>query len=157
MKAFKPKKRSSVKETKNEDQKDEAEESSKVTESKGEKENVKNSKTREGDLLSRGPVRAIRGNVVYHPYSGPNPYTYPNSDESIDQACVVFGHPMQNRYDYGPWNSNRDALSSSSTPDTDLGYSSSSTSPHQQQCTSSTYPINNNHVRNTTLSTKVCS
>jgi len=138
-----------------EDTKEEESPKDKKAESKEEKENTKDAKDEEGDLLSRGPVRAVRNNVAYHPYSGSNPY--PSSNESFDQACAAFGHPMQNQYECAPWNSNRDMLSSSSTPDTvstDLGYSSSSTSPHQQQCTSSTYQTNNNGIANTVLPTK---
>jgi hypothetical protein len=96
-------------------------------------------------LLSRGPVRTARSNVNYHPYSGSNPY--PSSNESFDQSCAAFGHPYAMQTPYGQWNTSREILSSSSTPDTvstDLGYSSSSTSPHQQQCTSSTYLMSGN-------------
>jgi len=126
------------------------EESSKKSEDKDEKEN------KEEELLSRGPVRTARSGANFHPYAGSNPY--PNSNESFDQSCATFGHPyaMQNSYDHGHWSTNRDMLSSSSTPDTvstDLGYSSSSTSPHQQQCTSSSYLMSSNCMPNTILPT----
>jgi len=118
----------------------------KVTEEKPTEE--KDNKEKEDELLSRGPVRTARSNVNYHPYSGSNPY--PSSNESFDQACAAFGHPyaMQTPYEYGQWNTNREILSSSSTPDTvstDMGYSSSSTSPHQQ-CTSTSYLMSGNTV-----------
>lgn len=131
----------------------------KKPENKEEKENSDEAKEGEAELLSRGPVRAVRANVNYHPYAGSNPY--PGSNESFDQACAAFGqHPpaMHSQYEYGQWNTNREILSSSSTPDTvssDLGYSSSSTSPHQQQCTSSNYLMQNNCVSNTVLPSKV--
>lgn len=92
-------------------------------------------------MLPRGPVRAARNNINYHPYAGINPY--PNSNESYDiYTNQPYPPAMQTQYEYGKWRNNRELLSSSSTPDTvtsDLGYSSSSTSPHQQQCTSSAY------------------
>jgi hypothetical protein len=121
------------------------------SEVKEEKENSEEKKSGESDLLSRGPVRTTRSNVAYHPYAGTNPY--PASNESFDQACAAFGH-QPSMYEYGQWSAHREGLSSSSTPDTvssDLGYSSSSTSPHQQQCTS------NNYCAASTVLGKVCS
>ncbi|KAI6176905.1 Nuclear factor NF-kappa-B subunit [Aphelenchoides bicaudatus] len=108
---------------------------------KEEKENKEGDEKDESDLLSRGPVRVARSNVAYHPYSGTNPY--PASNESFDQSCAAFSHPSD--VYYGQWTTNREILSSSSTPDTvstDYGYSSSTTSPHQQQSTSN-YMIGN--------------
>jgi len=104
---------------------------------KEEKENKDEKKEGdESELLSRGPVRVARSNVAYHPYGGNN--SYPASNESFDQACAAFGH-QPGMYEYGHYNAHREGISSSSTPDTvssDLGYSSSSTSPHQQLCAS---------------------
>ncbi|KAI6235426.1 Nuclear factor NF-kappa-B subunit [Aphelenchoides besseyi] len=91
-------------------------------------------------LLSRGPVRASRANTNFHPYGAKS---YPNSNESYDQMCPSMGYPgtVNEHYpqEYSQWNGGHDMFSNTSSPDTvssDLGYSSSSTSPHLHPCAS---------------------
>uniref|UniRef100_A0A7E4V5S0 ANK_REP_REGION domain-containing protein n=1 Tax=Panagrellus redivivus TaxID=6233 RepID=A0A7E4V5S0_PANRE len=125
--AEKPVEKSDDKKSEDKDEKKEEKES---TSDKSEATEDKPSDEQDGDLLSRGPVRATRTPMAFHPYSANGGYG--GAPQTAEDASGYTSYGTYDSAGQSWWHPNHDMLlSNSSTPDTiisDTGYSSA-TSP----------------------------